>query len=135
MYVVKVYVTNSSLSVNRLYSYYYEEYIEPFKRVEILFNKSKTSALVIECFYIDDLKEYEIKEGFKLLKVLSVLDEKAIINSEQYNLAKWLSKTTISPFIACLNTMLPKALREGKKILLDGSRKVSKKKIIIIIIC
>ena len=127
MYVVKVYVTNSSLSVNRLYSYYYEEYIEPFKRVEILFNKSKTSALVIECFYIDDLKEYEIKEGFKLLKVLSVLDEKAIINSEQYNLAKWLSKTTISPFISCLNTMLPKALRTSKKLFFNVKKEYLKK--------
>ncbi len=114
MFVIKVYVTNSSLFVNRLYSYYYEEDIEPFKRVEVIFNRSKTSALVIESFYIDNLKEYEEKEGYKLSKIINVIDEKAIINNEQYELAKWLSKTTISPFISCLNTMLPKPLRTSK---------------------
>ena len=127
MFVIKVYVTNSSLFVNQLYSYYSEIDIEAFKRVEVIFNRSKTSALVVESFYVDDLKEYEEKEGFKLSKILRVLDEKAIINNEQYELAKWLSKTTISPFISCLNTMLPKALRTSKTLFSNVKKEYLKK--------
>lgn len=115
MYICETFVTNSSLNVNQLYSYYSDFYIERFKRIEIVFSSSKTMAIVINCFEIDNLLDYENKIGFKLSKVINVIDEEAIINEEQYNLAKWLSYTTLSPFIACLNTMLPKALRTSKK--------------------
>lgn len=117
MFVCEVFASNQSLNVNRLYSYYSDFYIEPYKRVEVYFAKSKTSALVIKCFEIDNLDEYQNKLGFKLSKILNVLDEEPIINDEQYNLALWLSKTTISPFVSCLNTMLPKALKTRKAII------------------
>ncbi len=118
MYIIEVFVTNSSLSVNQLYSYYYDEDIEPFKRVEVYFASGKTNALVIKTREINDLKVEEEKLGFRLLKILRVVDDEPIISLEQYELAKWLSKTTISSFISCLNTMLPKALRTSKNIFL-----------------
>lgn len=116
MYIIDVFVTNSALSVNQLYSYYYEEDIEPFKRVEVYFASGKTSALVIKSREIDDLKKEEEKLGFRLSKIQRIIDEEPIISYEQFELAKWLSKTTISSFISCLNTMLPNVLRTSKNI-------------------
>lgn len=116
MFIIEVFVTNSSLNVNQLYSYYYEENIASFKRVEVIFKFSKTSAIVIDSFEVDDLNKYEEEVGFKLSKINKVIDEEPIISLEQYELAKWLSKTTVSSFINCLNTMLPKVLRTSKEI-------------------
>ena len=116
MYVCEVFVTNSSLNVNQLYSYYYEEYIESFKRVEVFFAKGKTTAPVVNCHEIADLKAEEERLGFRLIKIIRVIDEEPIISSEQFELAKWLSRITVSPFISCLNTMLPKVLRTSRNI-------------------
>lgn len=116
MYIVEVFVTNASLNVNQLYSYYYDSFIEPFKRVNVFFAKSKTSAIVINCYEVDSLDEKQKELGFKLIKITNVIDDAPIISKYQFELAKWLSKTTVSPLIACLNTMLPKALRTSKKI-------------------
>ena len=116
MYVIEVFVTNASLNVNKLFSYYSNEDIESFKRVNVFFAKSKNVALVINSKYIDDLKEYEEELGYKLSPIVTVIDDYPIINKEQYDLAMWLSKTTISPFISCLNTMLPKTLKTSKVI-------------------
>ncbi len=114
MYLCEVYVSNSSLYVDRLFSYASKEYIEPFKRVSISFHNGNTSGIVIKCKEID-LDTYQKEVGYKLLPIKEVLDDFPIINNEQFELAKWLSKTTISPFISCLNTMLPKVLQTSKK--------------------
>ncbi len=116
MYVCEIYIRNTSLFVNKLFSYVSKEYIEPYKRVEVNFAKGKSSGIVINC-YDADIKKYEEEKGYKLLPILDVLDDFPIIDDNQYQLAKWLSKTTISPFIACLNTMLPKVLQTSKRYL------------------
>lgn len=94
MFICEVFVSNQSLNVNKLYSYYSDFYIEKYKRVEVIFANAKTNALIIKSYKIDDLNDYQKNVGFKLLKILNVLDEDPIINDEQYNLALWLSKTT-----------------------------------------
>ncbi|MGN1406594.1 MAG: DEAD/DEAH box helicase, partial [Erysipelotrichaceae bacterium] len=114
MYIIKVLVGNKSLNVNRLYSYYHESDIEPYKRVNVIFNHQKLMALTVESEYADSLQAYEKKCGYKLSPVLEVIDNEPIINKLQFEEARWLSKTTVSPFISCLNTMLPKALRTLK---------------------
>lgn len=116
MFIVQVLVGTNSLNVNKLFSYYYEEEIERFKRVKVLFNHQHLIALVVECFYIDSIIDYEEKNGYKLSPIAEVVDELPIINQRQFELAKYLSKTTICPFITCLNTMLPKTLRTSKNV-------------------
>lgn len=113
MYVVSVYVTNDALAVNKTFSYKYDEYIENFKRVKVIFNHAKTNGIVVDCVETD-IEEFEKTNGFKLSPILEVLDSFPIIDERQFELAKWLSKTTISPFINCLNTMLPKLLQTTK---------------------
>lgn len=113
MYVVSVYVTNDALAVNKTFSYKSDEYIENFKRVKVIFNHAKTNGIVVDCVETD-IEEFEKTNGFKLSSILEVLDSFPIIDERQFELAKWLSKTTISPFINCLNTMLPKLLQTTK---------------------
>lgn len=113
MYVVSVYVTNDALAVNKTFSYKYDEYIENFKRVKVIFNHVKTNGIVVACVETD-IEEFEKTNGFKLSPILEVLDSFPIIDERQFELAKWLSRTTISPFINCLNTMLPKLLQTTK---------------------
>lgn len=113
MYVVSVYVTNDALAVNKTFSYKYDEYIENFKRVKVIFNHAKTNGIVVDCVETD-IEEFEKTNDFKLSSILEVLDSFPIIDERQFELAKWLSRTTISPFINCLNTMLPKLLQTTK---------------------
>lgn len=113
MYVVSVYVTNDALAVNKTFSYKYDEYIENFKRVKVIFNYAKNVGIVVDCVEAD-IEEFEKTNGFKLSSILEVLDSFPIIDERQFELAKWLSKTTISPFINCLNSMLPKLLQTTK---------------------
>ena len=114
MYIIECFVANKSLNVNRLYSYCSKENVEHFKRVYVNFGRSKTEALVINSFCVEDIFKYEEEKGFKISSIISVIDAKPIITSGQFELAKWLSRTTFSPLISSLNTMLPKYLRTSK---------------------
>ena len=115
MYLIQAYVTNSSLNINYPFTYYSDYEIQKYVRINVKFNASYTNALVFECTYTDKTKqEIENERGYKLLPVLKVLDDKPLISDEIFELAFWLSKTTVSPLISCLNTMLPKALKTSK---------------------
>ena len=112
MYLLQVYVTNASLNVNRPFTYLSECPVERFCRVKVQFHESYNVAIVISCEFTDKSKEeLEEEKGFELLKIQEIIDEDPVISEELFDLASWLSRTTISPFISCLNSMLPKTLK------------------------
>ena len=115
MYLYEVYVTNSSLNVNRSFTYYSDIYIDNFKRVLVLFNRKKVQGLIVSSKKFDSLNEVEKSLGFKINKILSVVDKEPLITNKQFELAKWLSYNTVSSFISCLNIMFPKALKISSK--------------------
>ncbi len=115
MFVVEVYVSNASLYVNQLFSYYYSDKITEYCRVNVEFSHRKVMAFVINCFEIEDKDVFELEKRFKLSPILNIIDNEPIIDKRQFEMAAWLSRTTFSPFVACLNTMLPKALRTAVK--------------------
>ncbi|MBQ6559575.1 MAG: primosomal protein N' [Erysipelotrichaceae bacterium] len=117
MYLIEVYVTNSSLNVNRPFTYVYDKPLQKYVRVKVLFNRSQNIAIVVSCKETDKTRE-EIDRsfGFKVREITEVIDEEPVISDEIFELATWLSKTTISPFISCLNAMLPKALKTSKSL-------------------
>ena len=125
MYLIEVYVTNASLNVNRPFTYIYDQLIEKYCRVRVLFNRSENTAIVSRCIYTDK-NEGELKEelGYAPLKIIEVIDEEPVMSDELFNLAIWLAKTTVSPLIACLNSMLPKALKTSRN--LSGPKMVSR---------
>jgi len=115
MYLVEVYVTNASLNINYPFTYYSNIEILKYVRVKVSFHNANTSAIVANCTYTDKTIEQINKEkGYKLLEIKEVIDEKPVISNELFDLAFWLSKTTVSPLISCLNVMLPKTLKASK---------------------
>ena len=115
MYLVEVYVTNSSLNVNRPFTYVSKQVIKPYVRVKVSFHRSSNIGIVTSCKYTDKTIEELNKElGFKVQDILEIIDEEPVISKEIFELAFWLAKTTISPFVSCLNAMLPKALKTSK---------------------
>lgn len=116
MYLIEAYVTNASLNVNRPFTYIYSEPIERFCRIKVLFHNAENAAIVSACRYTDQSREeVEQEMGYRLLDVLEVIDTVPVISEELFDLAFWLSRTTLSPLISCLNSMLPKALKTSKK--------------------
>ena len=117
MYLVSVYVTNASLNINRPFTYLSDIEIEKFIRVKVTFNHADNIAIVVDCKYSDkDIDTISQELGYKVLYINEIVDEKPIISEEIYDLAFWLAKITISPFISCLNTMLPKYLKTRRSI-------------------
>ena len=116
MYLLEVYVTNSALNVNRPFTYLSETKVDLYCRVRVKFHNGDNLAIVSKCEQTD-LSFDQIKEslGYEPLFIISKIDEQPVLSSELFELAKWLSKTTVSPFISCLNSMLPKALKTSKK--------------------
>lgn len=115
MYLIEAYVTNASLNINYPFTYYSDFEIKKYVRVNVHFGKGFTNALVSNCTFTDKTKEDINKEkGYKLQPVLSVLDEEPVISEELFDLAFWLSKTSVSPLMSCLNSMLPKVLKTSK---------------------
>ena len=116
MHLLSVYVTNASLNVNRPFTYCSEAAVEKYCRVKVVFHMAANTAIVVDCKYTDKDKD-ELKEelGYDLLDIIEVIDDEPVFNDELYELAAWLSRTTISPFISCLNTMLPKTLKTRKE--------------------
>ena len=115
MYLLDVYIPNYSLKINRPFTYYSDIEIANFCRVEVLFNHQKTLALVFKCQEVNKpLAEIEDEKGFKIAKINTLIDQESYLSAKQIELASWLAKVSISPFIACLNCMLPKSLKIQK---------------------
>jgi len=73
-------------------------------RVLVPFGKRNLEGFVLNVF--DEGKfDYELKE------IISVIDDKPVINSEMLRLGQYISKKTLSPLITAYQTMLPRALK------------------------
>lgn len=138
MYLLDVYVTNANLNINRTFTYYSDIEVKKYTRVKVIFNRAKNTALVVNVNKTDEsLEEIENRLGYKIIKISEIIDNEAVISDELYNLALWLSRTTISPVISCLNSMLPKTLKTSINMVgpkyfsrfkkLDGEYKFTKK--------
>ncbi|MBR4421315.1 MAG: hypothetical protein IKS69_02155, partial [Erysipelotrichaceae bacterium] len=117
MYLIEAYVTNASLNVNRPFTYVSDIPVEKYCRIKVIFNHAPNTALVSDCRYTDKTKEQLEEEfGYSLSEVIEIIDDSPVISQELFDLAFWLSRTTVSPLISCLNAMLPKALKTSKTI-------------------
>ena len=115
MYLVEVYVTNASLNVNRPFTYLSKDPIQRFCRVKVIFHHAENIAIVSDCLYTAlNREELKKEKGYEMLEILEVIDEVPVISEELFDLAFWLSRTTISPLISCLNSMLPKTLKTSR---------------------
>ena len=117
MYLIEVYVTNATLNVDRPFTYYSDKPVQKFCRVKVEFHCAPNHAIVSGCRYTDkDLRGIREELGFEPLPILEVIDSEPVLSDELFELAFWLSRTTVSPLISCLNAMLPKTLKTDKNI-------------------
>jgi len=73
-------------------------------RVLVPFGKRRLEGFVLNVIGEGNF-DYEIKE------IISVIDEKPVINEEMIRLGRYISKKTLSPLITAYQTMLPRALK------------------------
>ncbi len=78
--------------------------IEVGMRVLVPFGKRKLEGFVLKINNSGDF-DYELKE------IVSVIDDKPVINNEMMKLGEYISKKTLSPLICAYQTMLPRALK------------------------
>ncbi|MBR3151394.1 MAG: primosomal protein N' [Erysipelotrichaceae bacterium] len=115
MYLLEIYVTNSALAIDHPFTYLCEEEPQRFERVEVSFANSRNVGLITGIAETEKSEEeLEADYGYKLLWIERILDEQPVLTQDLFELAEWLSKTTISPLVACLNVMLPKYLKTDK---------------------
>ena len=97
-------------NVDKIFEYSVPSYLEQFisvgSRIKIPFGDGNR----ITYGFIIDLHEKQMFEG-NVKEIEEIPDLKPIINEEQFALADFLKKTTISPMVRILNTMIPAALR------------------------
>lgn len=110
--IAKVLVEINNINVDKTFDYIVPfEYIENIKigmRVKVPFASRELEGFVLDLVNSTD-NNYELKE------IISIVDEKPILNNELLHLGKFMSKKYFSTLISCYQTMLPKALKAQNK--------------------
>lgn len=109
MLVANVWIEHPYFKIDRPYSYLADGFtLKQGMRVVVDFNNQRLIGFVDTVFSTDlDQQSYFKQHGFELKMILAVIDEKPLINDELFELGKWLAEQTVSPRIACYQTMLP----------------------------
>lgn len=114
MQLAKVMIERPVAALDVAFDYYIPPHIpvQVGVRVFVEFNKRVIVGYVEAIETINkDLKAYEQEVGFRLLPIVSVIDEIPIINEELRDLAHYLAKTTLAPLISCYQALLPPSLK------------------------
>ena len=110
--IAKVLVEINNINVDKTFDYIVPfEYIENIKigmRVKVPFASRELEGFVLDLVNNAD-DNYELKE------IISIVDEKPILNNELLHLGQFMSKKYFSTLISCYQTMLPKALKAQNK--------------------
>lgn len=110
--IAKVLVEINNINVDKTFDYIVPfEYIEKIKigmRVKVPFASRELEGFVLDLVNSTD-NNYELKE------IISIVDEKPILNNELLHLGQFMSKKYFSTLISCYQTMLPKALKAQNK--------------------
>lgn len=110
--IAKVLVEINNINVDKTFDYIVPfEYIEKIKigmRVKVPFASRELEGFVLDLVNSTD-DNYELKE------IISIVDEKPILNNELLHLGQFMSKKYFSTLISCYQTMLPKALKAQNK--------------------
>ncbi|MBQ9011471.1 MAG: hypothetical protein IJ093_02360, partial [Bacilli bacterium] len=106
----QVLVEIKAKSVDKTFTYIIPDNMKvlPGMRVLVPFGKRQLEGFVLSVD--NDNYDYELK------KIVSVIDEKPVINEEMLKLGQYISKKTLSPLICAYQTMLPRALKAKKSV-------------------
>lgn len=82
--------------------------LSPGMRVLVPFGKRNIEGFVMKIYDHGEF-DYEVRN------IVSVIDERAVINEEMMELGKYISLKTLCPLILAYQTMLPRALKAKVK--------------------
>jgi primosomal protein N' (replication factor Y) (superfamily II helicase) len=97
------------VAVPMLFTYHvpeeFAEEVEVGKRVVVQFGKQKIYSALVRKVHDKPPAAYEVKQ------ILSVLDEKVIVNEHQFRLWEWIASYYMCTLGEVMNTALPPAFR------------------------
>lgn len=112
MYIVNVLIEHPVHALDSTFDYLSNEVVMAGVRVKIRFASQVVIGYVVACHETEKTKEeLEEEHGFKYRYIEQIIDETSLLNEELQQLSKDLSKLTLAPQIACLQTMLPSQLK------------------------
>lgn len=112
MYIVSVLIEHPVHALDTNFDYLSHNKVIPGVRVLIPFNRRRVIGYVehVEETFLSK-EELEEDAGFKYQYISEVIDDEPLLNNELIELAKTMSKLTMSPRIACYQAMLPSSLK------------------------
>lgn len=124
MYLVNVIIEHPIFHSDASFTYLSKDFILNGVRVRVNFNNQRLIGYVKSSEFTSySLLELEEQSGFKYRFIDEVIDEQPLLNSELSALCQYMSYSTFTPFISCLKTMLPPALKPS------SSSKLTQKKL------
>ncbi|MGB4613579.1 MAG: primosomal protein N' [Erysipelotrichaceae bacterium] len=111
MYLIKCWIEHPVNKLDKTFDYMHNEAIITGVRVIVDFNNKKLIGFVDSCEKIENLIKLEEDLGYKLKPIEKILDKESLITKELFKLGKWMAKDTLSPTIACYQTMLPNKVK------------------------
>lgn len=112
MELIEVWIEHPVRSLDRTYTYWYDEPLLCGVRVVVSFNHRQLIGFVENSVHTDQsLSEVEREKGFEIQKIKDVLDEQPLITPELHDLALWMREQTLSSAIACFQAMLPTKIK------------------------
>lgn len=96
--------------INKTFTYHVPEKMNPLvgMRALVPFGRRNIEGFIMSV-YEDKPLEYEIKD------IISLVDDRAVINEEMMELGKYISQKTLAPLTLSYQTMLPRALKAKEK--------------------
>ena len=114
MRVVNVWIEHPVMDLNRTFTYALKEGMNASRGVRVTVPLSGQFVTG----FVDSveennlsLEEYSEKAGYEIRYVDKVIDEEPILNDELYELGLWMGHETVSPNIACFQSMLPSKMK------------------------
>ncbi len=110
MKVAKIYIEYEHMALNQSYLYTCEYLnIERGMRVIVNFANKDIVGFVEE---VMEMNPQELESmSYTIKSVVSLLDKESLLNDELLELANYMSKKTVAPYISCLSAMLPSKLK------------------------
>lgn len=102
MYKIDVLVENSVLT--NCFSYLHDSALLLYTRVKIQFNGKLIVGLVMRC-------SSDISSDYKLKRIIEVIDNNPILNSEMIKLADYMEESYLCSKMKIIQTILPSSLR------------------------
>ena len=114
MRIVNVWIEHPVMDLNKTFTYALKEGDKACRgvRVEVPLGSQSVTGFVDSVEESDlTLQQYSEQAGYRIREVIRVIDDEPILNEELYQLGLWMGHQTVSPNIACFQSMLPSKMK------------------------